>query len=91
MEPQQEYESVTPEGRGRVDLDRAAGGRVIMVQLIVCLLLLLVGLCVRYLGSTWGEMVIDWYRAQQQEELIMGSELWQEWGEEVAVQIKQWA
>ena len=91
MEPQQEYESVTPEGKSHVDLDRAAGGRVIMVQLIVCLLLLLGGLCVRYLGGTWGETVIDWYRAQQQEELIMGSELWQEWGEEVAVQIKQWA
>ncbi|MFR7479034.1 MAG: hypothetical protein ACLUUJ_09395, partial [Acutalibacteraceae bacterium] len=63
----------------------------ILVQLIACLLLLLGGLCLRYVGGAWGETVIDWYRAQQQEELIMGSELWQEWGEEVAVQIKQWA
>lgn len=91
MEPQQGYESAPPEERARPDLDRAAGGRVIMVQLIACLLLLLGGLCLRYVGGDWGETVIDWYRAQQQEELIMGSELWQEWGEEVAVQIKQWA
>ena len=32
MEPQQEYESVTPEGRGRVDLDRAAGGLTLSIE-----------------------------------------------------------
>ena len=70
--------------------NRDAGGRVILVQLFACVLLVLAAVCLRYTGGEWNEAAKEWYQQQRQTVLNLDNPVWEELEDAAAGWIRSW-